>query len=244
VPSYRQTGLIFPLCVALAIGCLVKPSSAQTKAFIYCGSNQRVGLWAEPEFKTLVAELKCNEEVTILEPTSGYTGLHRIMTKKRLQGVVLDSHLSTVKEKRTSKTGKVLSGILVGMALGAAAAAAGAGTQSTASSLASEKIMLFGGEGHRTYLGCLNCSTFDNDSVQNQFGDFGSKYSSTSIFNRFGDFGSRYSNFSACNPYASDPPVIVDGAGRYYGRLTLNKYHSEIGAGSSYLASLAAICNP
>ena len=40
---------------------------------------------------------------------------------------------------------------------------------------------------------------------------------------------------SACNPYATDPPVIVDSAGHYYGRLTLNQYHGEIGAGRNYV---------
>jgi len=34
------------------------------------------------------------------------------------------------------------------------------------------------------------------------------------------------------NPYANDPPVIVDQNGKYYGRLSLNRYHPELGIGA------------
>jgi hypothetical protein len=33
-------------------------------------------------------------------------------------------------------------------------------------------------------------------------------------------------------PTLANPPVIVDEEGKYYGRLTLNIYHSELGMGS------------
>lgn len=74
-----------------------------------------------------------------------------------------------------------------------------------------EKIMVFGGENHDTYLGCLNCS----------------ELSSTSINNEMGEFGSPYSNTSAYNPYATDPPVVVDESGDYYGELTTNPYNPD-----------------
>lgn len=89
------------------------------------------------------------------------------------------------------------------------AAAAGAANGASGATYSS-KLMLFGGEGHHTYLGCLNCSEYASDSVFNKFGDHGSAYSSASILNHYGDFGSKYSNYGACNPYANDPPVIVD----------------------------------
>jgi hypothetical protein len=104
------------------------------------------------------------------------------------------------------------------------------------------KIMIFGGDGHKTYLGCLNCSQYATDSVHNQYGEHGSPYASESIFNHYGQYGSPYSTESACNPYATDPPVIVDGNGNYHGRLTLNRYHPELGAGTSYIGWLAAVC--
>lgn len=56
----------------------------------------------------------------------------------------------------------------------------------------------------------------------NNYGDYGSRYSSTSMWNRYGDYGSRYSDVSACSTLASDPPIVVDRDGRDYGRVTLN----------------------
>ena len=114
------------------------------------------------------------------------------------------------------------------VAAGAAQGAAGASEGTSA------KLMIFGGPDHHTYLGCLNCSQYASDSIFNQYGEHGSRYSSESIWNHYSDFGSAYSSNGACNPYATDPPVIVDSSGKYYGRLTLNAYHPEIGAGSSY----------
>ena len=119
---------------------------------------------------------------------------------------------------------------IAAVAAGAAQGAAGASPSENVAT----KLMIFGGEDHRTYLGCLNCSQFASDSVLNQYGEHGSRYASESIWNHYGDFGSAYSSFGACNAYATDPPVIVDNAGKYYGRLTLNQYHSEFGAGSNY----------
>jgi len=115
----------------------------------------------------------------------------------------------------------------------AAGAAQGAAGGSTSENIAT-KLMIFGGADHRTYLGCLNCSQYAADSVLNQYGDHGSRYASESIWNHYGEFGSAYSSSGACNAYATDPPVIVDNAGKYYGRLTLNQYHTELGAGASY----------
>lgn len=104
------------------------------------------------------------------------------------------------------------------------------------------KLMIFGGPEHGVYLGCLNCSQYDPDSVYNEHGSYGSSYSLNSIFNAYGEYGSRYSNESACNPYASDPPVIVDPYGRFYGRLTLNLYHPEANDNTSLLEWLVSVC--
>jgi hypothetical protein len=106
-----------------------------------------------------------------------------------------------------------------------------------------QKVMIFGGDGHRTYLGCLNCSEYATDSVHNEYGTHGSPYASESIHNHYSQYGSPYSTESACNEYAFDPPVIVDASGRYYGRLTLNRYHAQLGAGASYMGWLAAVCH-
>jgi hypothetical protein len=104
------------------------------------------------------------------------------------------------------------------------------------------KLMIFGGENHKTYLGCLTCSEYEVDSVKNKFGENGSQFSDTSIWNHFSDSGSKFSSAGACNPYADDPPVIVDQNGKYYGRLSLNKYHPELGIGNKLYDWLKGVC--
>jgi len=128
-----------------------------------------------------------------------------------------------------------------GVARGASGAAPSDGTATEGQSL---KLMIFGGDRHATYLGCLNCSQYATDSVFNGYGQSGSRYSSESIWNHYSEYGSRYSTYSACNPYASDPPVIVDGNGNAYGRLTLNGNDTRIGLGVKYLTWLrASVCS-
>ncbi len=58
-----------------------------------------------------------------------------------------------------------------GIGAGLQGAAGGAGAVPTAST--SGKLMLFGGEGHKTYLGCLNCNKYASESVFNTYGSFG-----------------------------------------------------------------------
>lgn len=110
-----------------------------------------------------------------------------------------------------------------------------------ANSQAPPALMLFGGEEHHTYLGCLNCSKYSSDSIFNAYGQHGSAYSTDSVWNSYSDFGSRYSDQGVCNPYASDPPAIVDSEGKFYGRLTLNFYHPELGVGQSYVQWLRTV---
>lgn len=77
------------------------------------------------------------------------------------------------------------------------------------------------------FLGCLSCPAGDPNSVHSQYGLYGGEYSVSSIFNNYGQYGSPYSIYSACNPYTLSPPVVIDGAGDYYGRLTVNTAHVE-----------------
>jgi hypothetical protein len=102
------------------------------------------------------------------------------------------------------------------------------------------ELMLFGGANHTTYLGCLNCSEFASDSILNELGK-GNPFGQT-IFNHFSEYGSRFSTHSACNPFATDPPVIVDSNGKYFGRFTLNSLHPQLGIGASWTQLVAAIC--
>ncbi|MBH8565258.1 hypothetical protein I8748_24265 [Nostoc sp. CENA67] len=59
------------------------------------------------------------------------------------------------------------------------------------------------------FLGNISSDNFDNRSICNNFGDYGSQFSDLSIFQRFGDYGSQFSDLSAYNPHAQYPPVVV-----------------------------------
>lgn len=105
------------------------------------------------------------------------------------------------------------------------------------------KLMIFGGPGHSTYLGCLNCAELATDSVFNGTGRYGSPLGRDSVSNSYGEYGSPYSTYSACNPNATDPPVIVDENGNAYGRLTVNRYAPNIGAGARFYGWLvSSVC--
>jgi hypothetical protein len=126
-------------------------------------------------------------------------------------------------------------------AWGAALQGAASGYADGAAS-ASGKLMIFAGPGHKTYLGCLNCSEYVSDSVFNKYGSHGSAYSAESIFNRYSIFGSPYGMYSPCNPYATDPPVIVDANGGFHGRLTVNQYNSDRSRSTQVQAWIAGVC--
>jgi hypothetical protein len=137
------------------------------------------------------------------------------------------------------KTSMVSLALLCALFCGCSRAAWQAAAQGAASASAPATppaLLLYGGSDHKTFLGCLNCSEMSQSSVFNSF-SYGSSYGQT-IFNHYSDFGSAYSTLGACNAYATNPPVIVDSSGHYYGRLTLNEYHSEIGIGRNYVGWL------
>lgn len=97
----------------------------------------------------------------------------------------------------------------------------------TAAQAQTPELLLFGGEDCKIFLGCLNCSRFDPDSVCNRSGDYGSCFKSKCIWNRFGDYGSPFGSYSPWNRFAFDPPVIVDREGNFYGYFTSNRYNPK-----------------
>lgn len=106
-------------------------------------------------------------------------------------------------------------------------------------------MMLFGGPGHDTYLGCLDCSEFTSDSICNEFGTHGSSFSSSSIFNEFGPFGSEFRSSSPWNQFSSsdDVPVLVDEDGGFYGYFTINVFRSKAVGFASDLKTLHEAVN-
>lgn len=72
-----------------------------------------------------------------------------------------------------------------------------------------------------TYLGKL-ASTYDRESIFNEYGSHGSEYSRTSIWNKYGTYGSEYSRQSPFNAYTTTPPMIIKD-GEVIGYLTVNR---------------------
>ena len=101
----------------------------------------------------------------------------------------------------------------------------------------SQEYLIFGGNNHDKFLGCLNCSKSDSGSICNKYGNFGNKFSIESIFNKFGTFGNKFSISSPWNKYSSgkDVPVLVDRAGNFYGYFTINSYRSDAFSNSNLL---------
>ena len=73
------------------------------------------------------------------------------------------------------------------------------------------------------FLGKLCLNRYDNDSIQNLYGHYGSRYSSTSIFNQYSVYGSKYSALSPFSEYSNTPPQIYL-RGALWGVLTVNAY--------------------
>lgn len=90
-----------------------------------------------------------------------------------------------------------------------------------------QSILIFGGKNHDVFLGCLNCTKYDNNSIWNKYGDFGSKYNEKCIWNKYSEYSGKYSDYSPFNKYATYPPVLVDDDGNFYGYFTANKYKDK-----------------
>jgi hypothetical protein len=105
-----------------------------------------------------------------------------------------------------------------------------------------QKLMIFGGTDHDIYLGCLSCPQWEADSVYNAVGKYGSEISPTSIRNHISLYGSAVATTSACNEIASEPPVLVDKTGKYYGELTQNPVRAKRTTIKAALAWLKLAC--
>jgi hypothetical protein len=92
----------------------------------------------------------------------------------------------------------------------------------------SPRLLLFGGDDHKVFLGSPTDGKFSTDSIFNEFGDYGSKFANDSIWNQFGEYGSKFSDHSPWNKFANAPPVVVDTEGNFYGYFTENRYHDQV----------------
>lgn len=88
-------------------------------------------------------------------------------------------------------------------------------------------MLIYGGQNHDVFLGCLNCNDSDKNSIWNEFGTYGNSFNSSSIWNEFGTYGNNYNSYSPWNSNSSKPPVVVDKEGNFYGYLTVNENKSQ-----------------
>jgi hypothetical protein len=73
-----------------------------------------------------------------------------------------------------------------------------------------------------TYLGRIS-SSYDSESIFNEYGTYGNEYSSKSIWNEYSRFGNEYNGDSPFNEYSSSPPMIIKNRS-IVGYLTTNEY--------------------
>lgn len=93
-----------------------------------------------------------------------------------------------------------------------------------ASPPASQRVFLFGGKDHKTFLGCF-CGADAPDSLENDSGRFGKRgfnMEGPTLWTVIGPFRSSFDELSACNRFATNPPVIVREDGTFLARLTRN----------------------
>jgi len=74
-----------------------------------------------------------------------------------------------------------------------------------------ERVDIYSRDGE--HLGCYggfgsSCSQFSPDSIENMFGK-GSEFDPDSLTNEFGKYGSRFSQESWTNPFATEPPAVI-----------------------------------
>lgn len=93
-----------------------------------------------------------------------------------------------------------------------------------ATTLPATTLYIYGGSDGDVYLGKLNASKLDSESIWNSLGKYGSYLSSESIWNEYGSYGSEFSTYSPFNELATNPPVLLDKNGKSYGYFTANKY--------------------
>jgi hypothetical protein len=90
-----------------------------------------------------------------------------------------------------------------------------------------QTLHLYGGSDHDVYLGCINCDEYDSNSIWNEYGTYGNSYNSNSIWNEYGTYGNEYNSDSPWNAYGTNPPVVIDKQGGFYGYFTVNEYKDK-----------------
>ncbi|MFT8675023.1 MAG: hypothetical protein ABF990_07715 [Acetobacter sp.] len=88
--------------------------------------------------------------------------------------------------------------------------------------LTQSRLMIYAGPLYREYLGCLNCDQYDTDSVWNAYSPLGWG-NSYSDYSHFYIYRQAHGVYSACDPFARQPPRILDVQNKLYGYLNISK---------------------
>jgi hypothetical protein len=146
----------------------------------------------------------------------------------RVQGHLAEEQRTILPPPRASKdrwlTMKIVKFLVIGSLFFAAVIPF---TGARAFGQSTKALLLFGGEDHKKFLGCLNCSSLNSSSVCNELGKYGSSLQSDSIWNSLGTFGSSLSRYSPWNSLSSSAPIIVDADGKSYGYFSTNSLHHD-----------------
>jgi hypothetical protein len=89
----------------------------------------------------------------------------------------------------------------------------------------------------RQYLGKITDNKYDQNSILNTYGPYGSRYSGTSIFNQYCPYGGPYGQYSPENPYNTAPPALYLN-GSLKGYVTVNEFVPNRIPFSSFIYSL------
>lgn len=76
-------------------------------------------------------------------------------------------------------------------------------------------------DSNNTFLGKV-ASSFDSQSIFNEFGTYGNEFSSKSIWNEFSTFGNEFNSNSPFNEFSSAPPMLIKNR-KIVGYLSANK---------------------
>jgi hypothetical protein len=106
--------------------------------------------------------------------------------------------------------------------------------------LTQARLQIYAGPLHREYMGCLNCDQYDVNSVWNRYSPFGWENDYIN-FSHFAAYRSQQGRYSACNPFAADPPIMIDISGKNYGFLNVSTKRTDSVCGPHGTQS---ICQP
>ena len=83
-----------------------------------------------------------------------------------------------------------------------------------------EGSIIISADNDKKYLGKIT-SSYDSESIFNEYGNYGGKYSTNSIWNSYSKYGSEYNSYSPFNEYSLNPPMVIKN-NRIIAKLTVN----------------------